>query len=93
MYDEQQEQEESTHSSANTGLAKRQSGILEAEIPLGGRGRRLTASECEKLRARGVACDERYVVVRVAVDTPRLGHLYEPVYTAEQIASVGVILG
>lgn len=68
-------------------------GILEAEIPLGGKGRKLSAGECRKLRERGVTCDERYVVVRVAVDTPRLGHLYAPIYTAEVLASVGVTLG
>lgn len=90
---EQQQEGHATHSSVSTTPPKRHLGILDSEIPLGGRGRRLTADECRKLRERGVACDERYVVVRVAVDTPKLGHLYEPVYTAEGLVGVGVTLG
>ncbi|MDA8107996.1 MAG: hypothetical protein M0015_05120 [Betaproteobacteria bacterium] len=89
----QQQKRHAAQSSGAATLPKRHQGILDSEIPLGGRGRRLTANECRKLRERGVACDERYVVVRVAVDTPRLGHLYEPVYTAEGLVGVGVMLG
>ena len=62
-------------------------GILESEIPFGGYGRRITPAECARLREQGVACKESYIVVRAAVDTPRLGYLYEPAYTlAERFA-------
>jgi hypothetical protein len=90
----EQEQEHSAARSVDGRTpAERHFGILDSEIPLGGSGRRLSAGECRKLRERGVTCDERYVVVRVAVDTPLLGHLYAPVYTAEALADVGVMLG
>jgi hypothetical protein len=69
-------------------------GILESEIPFGGYGRRLTQAECARLREQGVACRETYIVVRASVDTPRLGHLYEPAYTlAELFAKVDVLVG
>lgn len=67
-------------------LPKVQEGILNAEIPLGGSGRALTADERSKLLRAGVACSERHIVVRVAVNTPGLGRLYEPTYTAERHA-------
>ena len=69
-------------------------GILDTEIPFGGYGRRLTAAECTRLRAQGVACKETYIVVRAAVDTPRLGYLYAPAYkSAESFARVDVLVG
>lgn len=69
-------------------------GILESEIPFGGYGRRLSPSECARLRARGVACAESYIVVRASVETPRLGYLYEPAYTlAERFARTDVLVG
>ena len=61
-------------------------GILEAEIPFGGNGRRITPAECARLREHGIACKETYIVVRSAVDTPRLGYLYAPSCTAERFA-------
>ncbi|HVB47508.1 MAG TPA: hypothetical protein VNF69_03865 [Burkholderiales bacterium] len=88
-----QEQHHSIRSPAAPENFDRQVGILDSEIPLGGSGRRLTAPECSKLRQRGVSCDERYIVVRVAVDTPGLGYLYEPVHAPERHARVGVVLG
>ena len=88
-----EEQQDAKRSPSEHRLRPQHFGILESEIPLGGSGRKLTAAECRKLRERGVTCDERYVVVRVAVDTPRLGNLYAPIYTAEALASVGVTLG
>src|SRR5512146_1193955 len=69
-------------------------GILESEIPFGGYGRRITPAECARLREQGVACKETYIVVRAAVDTPRLGYLYEPAYTlAARFARVDVLVG
>ena len=68
-------------------------GILETEIPVGGSGRRITPAECARLREHGVACKETYIVVRTAVDTPRLGYLYAPSYTAERFAGVDVLVG
>ena len=69
-------------------------GILESEIPFGGYGRRITPAECARLREQGVACKETYIVVRAAVDTPRLGYLYEPAYTlAKRFARVDVLVG
>jgi len=68
-------------------------GILESEIPFGANGRRLTPAECARLREHGVACKETYIVVRTAVDTPRLGYLYAPSYTAERYAGVDVLVG
>ena len=68
-------------------------GILESEIPVGGNGRRLTPAECARLREHGIACKETYIVVRAAVDTPRLGYLYQPAYTAERFARVDVLVG
>ncbi len=88
-----QEQQHSMRPPGAPENSDRQVGILESEIPLGGWGRRLTAAECRKLRERGVPCDERYIVVRVAVDTPGLGYLYEPVPAPERHARVGVVLG
>jgi hypothetical protein len=67
--------------------------ILESEIPVGGYGRRITPAECARLREHGVACKETYIVVRAAVDTPRLGYLYEPSYTAERFARIDVLVG
>jgi hypothetical protein len=91
---EQEREHSATRSPDGRTPPEQHFGILDAEIPLGGAGRRLTSGECRKLRERGVICDERYVVVRVAVDTPRLGHLYAPIYyTAEGLAGVGVTLG
>ena len=90
---EQDQQSPATHPREAPMHSVRHLGILDSEIPLGGAGRHLSSAECRKLRARGVECDERYVVVRVAVDTPRLGHLYEPVYTPERLAGIGVMLG
>ncbi len=68
-------------------------GVLESEIPFGGYGRRITAAECARLREHGVACRETYIVVRAAVDTPRLGYLYAPCYTAERFAPIDVLVG
>ena len=67
--------------------------VLESEIPLGADGRHLTSAECAKLRAGGIACDERYIVVRAAVHTPKRGWLYAPTYNAERYAGVGVEVG
>jgi hypothetical protein len=67
--------------------------ILETEIPVGGYGRRITPAECARLREHGVACKETYIVVRTAVDTPRLGYLYAPSYTAERFARIDVLVG
>jgi len=69
-------------------------GVLDAEIPVGGFGRRLTPAECAKLREHGIVCTETYIVVRAAVDTPRLGYLYAPCYTSsERFARVEVLIG
>ncbi|MGH8738952.1 MAG: hypothetical protein ACREU5_12065 [Burkholderiales bacterium] len=68
-------------------------GILESEIPLGGFGRRVTPAECARLREYGITCKETYIVVRSAVDTPRLGYLYAPLYTAERFARIDVLIG
>ena len=69
-------------------------GILDSEIPFGGYGRRLTPAECDRLREQGVACQETYIVVRSAVDTPRLGYLYAPAYsTAERFSRIEVLVG
>ena len=69
-------------------------GILESEIPFGGYGRRITAAECARLREHGVACKETFIVVRSAVDTPRLGYLYAPAYSsAERFARIDVLIG
>jgi len=69
-------------------------GILETEIPIGGYGRRITSSECAKLREQGIPCQETYIVVRSAVDTPRLGYLYEPAYwTAERFSRIDILIG
>lgn len=73
-------------------LPKIQTGILDSEIPLGGFGRRLTAKELSKLLDAGVPCSERHIVVRAAVNTPRLGRLYEPTYTAERHAPMQLLL-
>ncbi len=54
-------------------LPKLHSGMLEAEIPLGGPGRALTVNEHRKLAEAGVACSERHIVVRASVHTPRFG--------------------
>lgn len=67
-------------------------GILDAEIPLGGLGRPLTEDECRKLIRVGVPCSERHIVVRAAVDTPRLGRLYEPTYTPESHAPMELLV-
>ena len=72
---------------------QRHLGILDAEIPLGGFGRHVSPTECARLREHGVACKETYIVVRSAVDTPRLGYLYAPLYTAERFARVEVLVG
>jgi len=69
-------------------------GILEAEIPFGGKGRRITPAECTRLREQGIACQETYIVVRSSVDTPRLGYLYAPAYsTAERFSRIDVLVG
>ena len=69
-------------------------GILEAEIPIGGSGRRITAGECARLREHGIFCKETYIVVRSAVDTPRLGYLYAPAYcSAERFARIDILVG
>jgi len=76
------------------GVMEKLLGILESEIPFGGYGRRVTPAECARLREQGVACKETYIVVRAAVDTPRLGYLYEPAYTsAERFARVDLLVG
>jgi hypothetical protein len=67
--------------------------ILDSEIPVGGYGRRITQAECARLREQGVACKETYIVVRAAVDTPRLGYLYAPSYSAERFAPIDVLVG
>lgn len=72
---------------------QRHHGILEGEIPLGGFGRRVTSTECARLRDHGVTCRETYILVRAAVDTPRLGYLYAPLYTAERFARIEVLVG
>lgn len=69
-------------------------GILEAEIPFGGNGRRVTQAECARLREQGIACQETYIVVRSAVNTPRLGYLYAPAYcSAERFTKTDVLVG
>jgi len=69
-------------------------GVLESEIPFGGYGRRITPAECARLRTQGIACQETYIVVRSAVDTPRLGYLYAPAYRSpERFARVDVLVG
>ena len=73
-------------------LPKLHSGILDAEIPLGGLGRSLTINERRKLAEAGVACSERHIVVRAAVHTPRFGRLYEPIDTAERHAPTELLL-
>ena len=68
-------------------------GVLETDIPLGGSGRRLTLPERGRLYSFGIACTERHVVVRIAVNTPRLGRLYEPTYMPERHVPTAVIVG
>lgn len=69
-------------------------GVLEAEIPFGGSGRRVTPGECARLREQGITCQETYIVVRSSVDTPRLGYLYEPAYwSAERFSRTDVLVG
>ncbi|MGA8005736.1 MAG: hypothetical protein WCA17_06525 [Burkholderiales bacterium] len=67
--------------------------VLESDIPLGAYGRPLSAEECRRLRERGISCDEEYLVVRAAADTPRLGYLYKPTGTAELYARVSALVG
>lgn len=67
--------------------------VLESDIPLGAFGRHLSTEECLRLRERGIACDEEYLVVRAAVDTPKLGYLYKPAKTAERYTRVAVMVG
>ena len=76
-------------------LPKQQAGILDAEIPLGGFGRPLTAEERSKLLRAGIPCSERHIVMRAAVkavNTRRLGRLYEPTYTAGRHAPMELFL-
>jgi hypothetical protein len=67
--------------------------VLESDVPLGAYGRHLSAEECRRLRERGVSCDEEYIVVRAAMDTPRRGYLYRPTDTVELYERVGVMVG
>ncbi|MDA8109888.1 MAG: hypothetical protein M0015_14850 [Betaproteobacteria bacterium] len=67
--------------------------VLESDIPIGGLGRPLTPSERCRLGELGIVCTERHIVVRLAVDTPRYGRLYEPTYAPERHAPTAVIVG
>jgi len=51
--------------------------VLNSEIPVGGFGRALTSSECNKIRSHGYTCSQRWIVVR-AYDSPQHGILYYP---------------
>ena len=52
--------------------------ILRRPIPQGGFGRSLTETECRALRAKGVSCSRRWIVVRRVFDINSLGILYYP---------------
>ncbi len=67
--------------------------VLQSDIPLGAFGRHLSAEECRRLQERGISCDEDYLVVRAALDTPQLGYLYKPTKTAERYTRVAVMVG
>lgn len=67
--------------------------VLDTAIPVGGLGRPLTPSERRRLSEHGIACTERHIIVRLAVDSPRYGRLYEPTYAPERHAPTAVIVG
>ena len=54
--------------------------ILNSPIPFGGFGRKLTSTECKKLRANGHKCSETWIVTR-AYDSPHNGIVYYPCKT------------
>lgn len=64
-------------------LSRIQRGILDSEIPRGGRGRPLTLAERRKLARAGIKCTARHIVVRLAMHTPMRGRVYEPDDSAE----------
>lgn len=67
-------------------------GILQSEIPLGGLGRALSAEERNRLVRHGITCGEGHIVVRLAVNTPKLGRLYQPDESAEQHQPMELVL-
>jgi len=54
--------------------------VLSSQISFGGFGRRLTSTECKKLRVAGHKCSESWIVVR-AYDSPNHGIIYRPCKT------------
>jgi hypothetical protein len=50
---------------------------LSKMIPAGGHGRKLTNTECNRLRNDGISCSTKWSVIR-AYDSPHFGFLYYP---------------
>lgn len=67
-------------------------GILQFEIPIGGWGRPLTTAERSKLFRYGLPCSEEHIVVRIDVNSPGLGRLYEPNDSPEQHHPLEVVV-